>query len=62
MFLENIEMNFFQEHICKYDYVEIYELDFERSIERGQKMKYCNHAPEVRNTSTDAVVITYVIM
>lgn len=47
-----------QGHICKYDYVEIYDLDLAKKSPKGQKLKYCNHAPEVRNSTTDAVVIT----
>lgn len=45
------------EHICKYDFVEISDIDFEKSTEKAQKVKYCNRAPEVRTSSGDSVVI-----
>lgn len=45
------------EHICKYDYVEIADIDFERKTEKGQKVKYCNSAPEPRTSSGDAIVV-----
>lgn len=45
------------EHICKYDYLEISEVDFESKSEKSQKLKYCNSAPEPRITSSDAVVM-----
>jgi hypothetical protein len=48
---------YFQEHVCRFDYLEIYDLDFETKAEKGQKLKYCNGAPEPRISSTDAVVV-----
>lgn len=58
-FLENDNLfhNETSEHICKYDYIEVYDLDFETNSERSQKLKYCNKAPDIRNTTTDAAVI-----
>lgn len=44
------------EHICKYDYLEITELDLEEeSHEVGTKLKYCNGAPDERVTISNAV-------
>jgi hypothetical protein len=37
--------------------MEIYEFDEKRKEIVGQKIKYCNSAPEPRLTSTNAVVI-----
>lgn len=45
------------EHICKYDFLEISDLDFESKAERGQKVKYCNGAPDPRISLSDAVVL-----
>lgn len=43
------------EHICDYDYLEISDFDFETKKETQQKSKYCNHAPEIRNSTSNAV-------
>lgn len=59
-YLENDNMfnNGTTEHVCKYDYIEIYDLDNESKDEKSPRIKYCNHAPDIRTTTTDAVVIT----
>lgn len=54
---DNIFHNETNEHVCKYDYVEIYDLDFETKGQVGQRAKFCNGAPENRTSTTDAVVI-----
>lgn len=45
------------DHVCKYDYVEITDIDFERKIEKGRNMKYCNSAPEPFTSTTDSITI-----
>lgn len=42
------------EHICKYDYLEIADVNFETKTEQGQKLKYCNSAPEIRTSTGDS--------
>ena len=45
------------EHICKFDYVEIADIDFEKNTEKAQRLKYCNSAPEIRTSTGDSVII-----
>ncbi|CRL00998.1 CLUMA_CG014207, isoform A [Clunio marinus] len=56
---DNQYLNDTNEHVCAYDYLEIFELDYETKSEKSQKLKYCNKAPESRTTTTDAVVIIF---
>jgi cubilin len=56
---DNLYHNETGEHECKYDYVTIYDLDYE-SGEKKPAKKYCNAAPDIRNSTTDAVVVQYV--
>lgn len=59
-FLENDNQfhNDTNEHICKYDFLELVEVNFEEeSQETGPKIPFCNSAPNERVTSTDAVRI-----
>lgn len=55
---DNIYHNETNEHVCKYDYVTIYDLDYESNEKKMQTSKtYCNAAPDIRNSTTDAVVV-----
>ncbi|KAL7042861.1 hypothetical protein ACKWTF_001317 [Chironomus riparius] len=57
---DNLYHNETNEHICKYDYVTIYDYDYEAKEKKTQTLKtYCNKAPEIRNSSTDAVVVMF---
>ncbi|KAG5668318.1 hypothetical protein PVAND_016262 [Polypedilum vanderplanki] len=47
-----------KEDVCKYDYVTIYDLDYETKEKKPQK-SYCNKAPEIRTSTTDAVVVVF---
>lgn len=55
---DNLYHNETNDHICKYDYVTIYDYDYEAKEKKTQTQKtYCNKAPEIRNSTTDAVVV-----
>lgn len=55
---DNVYHNETNEHVCKYDFVNIYDLDFEKNTKMMQTSKtYCNGPPEIRNSTTDAVVV-----
>lgn len=58
-YLENDKLfhNETNEHICKYDYIEMFDVDFESKDLKTPRLKYCNNAPELRTTTTDAFTL-----
>lgn len=55
---DNRYSNETNDHICKFDYVMIYDYDFEEREKRMETAKtYCNKLPPIRNSTTDAVVV-----
>jgi cubilin len=55
---DNLYHNETKEHICKFDYVTIYDYDSQANEKKTQTLKtYCNNAPEIRNSTTDTVVV-----
>jgi cubilin len=55
---DNIFHNGTKDHDCKYDFVTIYDYDYESNDKKSQK-SYCNKAPEIRTSSTDSVVVVF---
>lgn len=44
------------EHVCKYDFMEITDFDVEKG-ENTKKIKYCNKQPDIRTSTTDSVIV-----